>query len=124
MTTEVLYDGGCGLCTGTVSWLRRLDWRGQLRFRDVMAEWESLSHAHPSLDAVACATAVHVVDVRGRITQGFDGFRTLAWAIPVLWPVLPILYVPGVPIIGRRVYAWVASRRTTTCVPPHARVTP
>ena len=31
---DVLYDGGCGLCSRTVVWLRRLDLRRRLRFVD------------------------------------------------------------------------------------------
>lgn len=115
----VLYDGACGLCSWTVRMLRALDVRGRLRFVDINRDWDQLVAAHPSLDAAACAAALHVVDPRRRITAGFDGLRTIARVIPPLWLVLPLLYVPGIPPIGRRAYDWVARHRPTTCTIPH-----
>jgi predicted DCC family thiol-disulfide oxidoreductase YuxK len=115
---DVLYDGDCGLCSRTVGWLRRLDWRGCLRFVDFNAAWDELTDRYPGLNRDACVDAMHVVSPPGRITAGFDGFRTLAWVVPALWLVAPFLYVPGVPPIGRRVYQYVARHRPTTCVLP------
>ena len=120
MTLDVLYDGDCGLCSATVTWLRRLDRTGRLRFVDFNAEWDRLSARYPQLDPAACASAMHVIDGRGRITAGFDGFRTIARALVLLWPVVPVLYLPGVPPVGRRVYAYVAAHRPTTCTLPRA----
>lgn len=122
MVCDVLYDGGCGVCTRSVIWLRRFDRSHRLRFRDITREWDTLSRKHPSLDAGACAAAMHVIEASGRITTGFDGFRTIARAVVRLWPLLPFLYVPGVPFVGRRVYAAVASHRTTTCALPRPHV--
>jgi predicted DCC family thiol-disulfide oxidoreductase YuxK len=115
---DVLYDGGCGLCSRTVIWLRRLDLRRRLRFVDFDCEWDRLSTMYPSLDRDACAEAMHVIDPRGRTTAGFDAFRTIARVVPPFWPILPFLYVPGIPPIGRRVYAYVARHRSTQCVLP------
>lgn len=120
MTLDVLYDGDCGLCSATVRWLRRVDLAGRLRFVDINAEWDRLVGRHPHLDAAACASAMHVIGPGGRITVGFDGFRTIARALVLLWPVVPILYLPGVPPVGRRVYAYVAAHRPTTCTLPRA----
>jgi predicted DCC family thiol-disulfide oxidoreductase YuxK len=122
---EVLYDGGCSLCARTVVWLGRLDLRHRLRFVDFDRDWARLSQAHPSLSRDACAEAMHVIEPGGRCAAGFDGFRSIARALPPLWPLLPILYIPGVPPLGRRVYAYVARHRSTSCalprVPPEAR---
>ena len=112
---DVLYDGGCGFCSRTVVWLRRLDWGGRLHFVDVTTEWDALSRSQPSLDRGACVAAMHVIDTAGCATAGFDGFRTIAWVVPALWIIAPLLHVPGVAPIGRRVYAYVAAHRSTTC---------
>jgi hypothetical protein len=67
---------------------------------------------------------MHVVDTAGgtaSIAAGFDAFRRLAWVLPAAWPLVPILYVPGVPALGRRVYRWIASHRSTHCSLPAAR---
>ena len=118
---DVLYDGGCGICSRSVAWLRRLDWRRRLRFVDFNVEWDRLTSMYPGLDRDACVNAMHVVAPIGRITAGFDAFRTIAWIIPAFWLAAPFLYLPGVPPIGRRVYAYVARHRSTTCAVPARR---
>lgn len=118
-TYEVLFDGGCGLCNRTVRWLRWADVRERLRFSDIGAEWDRLSREHPSLDPDACLAEMHVVAPDGSVTAGFDGFRALSHVVPAMWPAMPFLYVPGVPLLGRRVYRYVARHRSTTCRLPH-----
>ncbi len=54
---------------------------------------------------------MHVVTDRGRVETGFDAYRAIAWSLPLAWPIAPLLWVPGVPWLGRRVYAAVAARR-------------
>ncbi len=112
---EVLFDGGCGLCTRTVAWLRRADRQRMLHFIDINSEWDAIAAAHPGLSYEACADAMHVISPVGHITTGFDGFRTIAWVVTTLAPLAPFLHVPGVPFIGRRVYRYVATHRATTC---------
>ncbi len=113
---QVLFDGGCGLCTRTMAWLRRLDRQHLLRFVDINTEWEALVATYPWLSREACADAMHVIAPDGRVTTGFDGFRTIVWVLTPLAPLAPFLHLPGVPFIGRRVYRYVASHRSTTCV--------
>ncbi len=118
---QVLYDGGCGLCLRTVTWLRRLDLLGRLQFVDVDADWERLAAAHRTLDRDACLAAMHVIAPDGGITAGFDGFRTIARVVPPLWMTVPFLYLPGVAPVGRRIYRYVAVHRRTTCRVPTQR---
>lgn len=120
---EVLYDGGCGLCQRTVAWLRWADVSRRLTFSDIDRDWDRLVRQHPALDVDACREAMHVLAPDGSISAGFDGFRTLARVVPGLWPVWPILYVPGMPFVGRRVYAYVARHRSTSCKLPEVRRT-
>ena len=111
----VLFDGGCGLCTRTAAWLRRLDRQHTLRLVDINTEWDALAAAYPGLDREACADAMHVIAPDGRITTGFDGFRTIAWVLTPLAPPAPFLHVPGVPFVGPRVYRYGATHRSTPC---------
>ncbi|MGH7540224.1 MAG: DCC1-like thiol-disulfide oxidoreductase family protein, partial [Gemmatimonadota bacterium] len=50
-------------------------------------------------------------DPEGRVYRGFFAFRALARALPPLWPVLPLLHLPGVASLGVRVYDRVARAR-------------
>jgi predicted DCC family thiol-disulfide oxidoreductase YuxK len=122
----VLYDGGCGLCDRTVLLLARLDVLRRLRFVDVNAGWPAISARYPMLDAEACVEDMHViVDGAERggggalsVAKGFDAYRSMAWVVPAAWPALPLLYLPGIAPIGRRVYRYVAAHRVTTCAIP------
>jgi hypothetical protein len=43
--------------------------------------------------------------------RGFYAFRRLLWFSPLMWPLLPLFYFPGVSLPGERIYAWVARNR-------------
>ena len=112
----VLYDGGCGMCNRSVQRLLKLDALRRLRFADIDGDWEWLARDFPSLDHDACLAEMHVITKDAKTFAGFDAFRSLAWVLPACWPLLPFLYVPGVPWVGRRVYRRIAAGRTTsTC---------
>jgi predicted DCC family thiol-disulfide oxidoreductase YuxK len=111
------------LCTRTVAVLRRLDLLGRLQFVDANVSAASLASIDPSLTPEACLADMHVVVGHGSgaisVQAGFDGYRSIAWVLPIAWPALPILYVPGVPWAGRRVYRLVAFHRATpSCALP------
>ena len=106
---EVLNDGGCALCRRTLSVIRDLDLAGTVRSIDISVE--SPPTQLRAIDAHSRCQSMHVVDDRGRVTAGFDAFRRLAWVLPAAWPILPVLYLPGVAPVARRAYAFVAARR-------------
>ena len=106
----VLFDGQCPLCRKAVSLLGRLDWRGRLHFRDCR-DTPNLPATSPPLSAARLLEEMHLVTPRGKVYAGYAAFRWMAWRVPVLWPVAPFLYLPGVPWLGHRVYLWVARRR-------------
>jgi predicted DCC family thiol-disulfide oxidoreductase YuxK len=118
----VVFDGSCGICKRTIAVLRRLDVLGRLQIADARADWLRLAAAYPFLNAEACLTDMHVIVTRKHlafsVVTGFDAYRSMAWVIPIAWPLLPLLYVPGVPAVGRRVYRFVASHRASTCPVP------
>jgi predicted DCC family thiol-disulfide oxidoreductase YuxK len=106
-----LYDGSCGICRRTVAVLACLDVFRRIEFHDALHDWPSLREAFPSLRQEDCLETMHVVTASGEVKTGFDAYRAISWAIPLLWPVAPFLYLPGVPFVGRRVYARVARNR-------------
>ncbi len=106
----VLYDGRCGLCRRSVFGLTVVNSLGRLSFTD-LRDTVARAAAAPDLALEDLEREMHVRLPNGRTTSGFFGFRTLAWHIPLLWPIVLGLYVPGVPWIGKKVYARVAARR-------------
>lgn len=106
----VLYDGDCGFCVSSVARLRRLDWLGRLRYAN--ARDPLVLARHPQVDSHKAMERLHVVPPAGRpVLEGFHAFRWLAGRLPALWPLWPLLWVPGVPAMGTRTYDLVARKR-------------
>ena len=107
----VLYDGACPLCQRGVRILRKLDWLGKLQFQDA----RDVAHLPPCdepLDPKRLLEEMHVVTPDGRRAYaGFRAFRWMAWRLPLTVLSAPLLYLPGVPWLGHRVYMWVARNR-------------
>ena len=117
--TQVLYDGQCAFCRKSVELLRRLDWLGRLTYVD--ARGPSRLPPGASLDPARLLEEMHVLTPDRRVYHGFGALRWLAWRLPPLWVLAPLLYIPGVPALGQRLYLWVARRRFRL-VPCHGGV--
>jgi predicted DCC family thiol-disulfide oxidoreductase YuxK len=116
----VLYDGHCAFCRKSIGLLRRLDWLGRLTYAD--SRDPAQRPAGVSLDPGRLLEEMHVVTAPGgRVLHGFAALRWLAWRLPPLWPLAPLLYLPGVLPLGQRLYLWVARNRFRL-VPCHGGV--
>ena len=107
----VLYDGDCPLCRKTTEFLKRLDWFGRLRFhncRDTAAIPAHTAH----LDPARMIQEMHVLTPdRANAYSGFRAVRWIAGRVPALWPLYPLLFIPGTARLGQRLYLWVARNR-------------
>jgi predicted DCC family thiol-disulfide oxidoreductase YuxK len=107
----ILYDGDCALCRKTTSILRRLDWLGRLAFhngRDAAGIPANTARLH----AGRMIQEMHVLTPdRKQALSGFRAVRWIAGRVPVLWPLYPLLFVPGMARLGQRLYLWVARNR-------------
>lgn len=91
---KVLYDGQCGFCRLWVERLKVMDLFGRLAFEPLK---EKLSE-------------IKLLD--GDTTYGgFDAFRRLCLILPMLYPMLLFVYLPGSTWIGRLVYRLIANNR-------------
>lgn len=110
-TALVLYDGQCPFCQRSIAILRRLDWLGRLSYFDAR-DVEHLPAHEPPLDPARLMEEMHVLTADGRrLYAGFRAFRWMAWRLPPLWLLAPLLYLPAVPIVGQRIYLWIARHR-------------
>lgn len=108
----IIFDGECALCRYVVRRLKRLDPRRKLLLVPFQQE--------PQLRALGleqhlarARREVLVVDARGVVHAGFPGVRQLVRRVWKLWPLLPLLYLPGSDWLGPRLYAWIARHRHT-----------
>jgi hypothetical protein len=115
----VLYDRTSAVCSRMVVVVARLDCFRRVRFADVSARPPELSTAFPVLNGCdRLANEQVFVSVsrapcrsRARLHSGFNACRSLAWVLPIAWPVLPLLYLPGLPGWARLAYGRVTARR-------------
>lgn len=118
---QILYDGQCPLCLKSVGLLKRLDWLGRLSYGNAR-DRDHLPAGDAPLDPDKLLQEMHVLTPDGRrLYHGFAALRWIAWRLPVLWPIAPLLYLPGVPQLGQRLYLWVARNRFRL-VPCHGGV--
>ncbi len=110
---DLVFDGGCGICRRTVVAVDAADWAGRVRLLPT-TDWDAVAALHPALELADCLADVHLVDAHGRVFRGFAAYRQLAWRLPLAAPLAPLLYLPGVPALGERVYRHVADGRATT----------
>lgn len=108
----LFFDGHCGLCKRTVRTLTALDWLHRLQFVDFQNAQEHEKSA-PEIPYEDLDRSMHAKFPDGKILRGFSAFRAIAWHLPLLWIAAPFLYVPGVKLIGDRIYAKIADRRKT-----------
>lgn len=107
----VLYDGMCPLCQRSVRILKRIDWLHQLHFQDCR-DTANLPKSAVPLDPKRMLEEMHVVTPdRERVYAGFKAFRWMAWRMPMTAWFAWMLYLPGVPWLGNKVYLWVAKNR-------------
>ena len=102
-------------------WLKRLDWLARLEYADARHPEEVLATGVP-LEPGRLLEEMHLLTPgAGRVYHGFAAFRWIAWRLPPLWLLAPLLYLPGVPTLGQRIYLWIARNRFQL-VPCHGGV--
>ena len=107
----VLYDGECALCRKTTTILKRLDWFNRLAFQNCR-DTASIPANTAHLDANRMVQQMHVLtpDLQQALA-GYQAVRWIAGRVPLLWPLYPLLYIPGMARLGQRLYLWVARNR-------------
>ena len=110
----MFYDGECGLCRATRAWLSALDVTRRVRWR----AYQSLDEPPRGLAWDDLERAAYLRTADGRTFAGFFAFRALSTRLPLLWPLAPLLWLPGMGALGGRVYRWVARNRRCVVSPP------
>lgn len=89
----VIYDGQCPLCTATVQQLAAWDRFHRLAFiplqdPEVTRRWPFLNREH-------LMKQIHLISSPCRIYRGAEVLRVLTRRIPRLWPLAPLVHLPG-----------------------------
>lgn len=118
---KLVYDGQCDFCKSSLLVVRFLDVFRQITFVD-SHDREALASTGVSFEDAE--EAAYAVRPDGKQFAGFDAFRQVAWNLPATAFLAPLLYVPGVPQLGRRSYTWIKDNRSRLPVAPRYRVKP
>jgi predicted DCC family thiol-disulfide oxidoreductase YuxK len=109
-TDVVIYDGECRFCQRQVRNLRRLDRFGE-RLSFLSLHDPRVAQRYPDLTHDELMTQMYVVDIDGNRHGGSDAVRYLTRRLPLLWPAMPILHLPGTARLWRWGYNQIAKRR-------------
>ena len=102
------YDADCRFCAGLARWLSRVD----VLHWVIWTPYQSLDAPPPGLSWDDLERSAYLVGgPEGRRYEGFYAFRLLTVRLPLLAPLAPIFWFPGMRLIGVTVYRWVARNR-------------
>ncbi|QDV14112.1 hypothetical protein CA51_40060 [Rosistilla oblonga] len=105
----VIFDGQCNFCRGGVERLNWLDRRNRLAF--ISLHDERVAERYPDLSHDDLMQEMFVVDGQGKRHGGSDAVRYLSRQLALLWPIMPVLHLPGSAGVWRWMYKQVAKRR-------------
>jgi len=109
-TDVVIYDGDCNFCKAAVNQLRRLDRFGP-RLSYLSLHDPRVAERYPNLSYDQLMDQMYVIDQAAKQHGGSDAVRYLTRRLPLLWPAMPILHLPGTAGLWRWGYQQVAKRR-------------
>jgi predicted DCC family thiol-disulfide oxidoreductase YuxK len=90
--------------------IRALDWNDRLQFVDA-TNTEAREFFAPTLTEREVMIEMYVIDERGRLHGGFEGYLQIARVVPVMWPFGLIGRLPGLRQLGHAVYKVIAANR-------------
>lgn len=106
----LVFDGQCQYCIKSVEVLRRADLFNKVRYIDLNKEID-LTNIHPRLTKSLALSQLNLIDPSLKMAGGFYAVRRLAMICPLLWPLVPVFYLPGMGIVGSYIYKFIAKNR-------------
>ena len=101
------YDGACGFCSGGRRWLSRLDFFHRIEW----TPYQTLTEPPDGLSWEDLDRYAYMDTGRGPLRKGFYAMRLLTLRLPLLLPLAPLMWFPGVNLAGEAVYGWFARNR-------------
>src|SRR2546425_10366229 len=106
---RVIYDEQCEVCQAGVSWLKILDHNKRVAVHSI--DPGILHSIHPTLKVEECLRELHVVSPGGEVAVGADAVILLARLFPETRLIGTITGAPGMRVISRMLYRFVALNR-------------
>jgi predicted DCC family thiol-disulfide oxidoreductase YuxK len=105
----VIFDGECRICRAQIERVARWDSRGRLAYLSLHEP--VVARRFPDLSYDDMMRQMYLVDRRGGRHGGAAALRVIARRLPRLWPLVPLLSLPGTLPLWQWLYQQVAKRR-------------
>lgn len=113
----LFYDDTCALCRRTTAFIRAADELERIRYVSISSiTASSVMIGGREVDRDALLREMHMESPEGALVKGFGAYRAISRMIPLFWAILPFLYIPGVPFLGKKIYGFIAKSRKNVCV--------
>lgn len=106
----LVYDGHCRFCQRSVRTLEIMDLWGVLDVVDYQ-RCPDLGVLHADLNYKKAHSQLHLILPEGQLLGGFAVLRRLSLGLPLLYPLMPVFYAPGMGIAGPIIYRFVSRNR-------------
>ena len=120
----LFYDSDCAVCSRGAVVVRLCDFFGRLK--TVSFHDSAQTGNYPDFGTEQAQAARRELLLRlpsGRWIGGFGAFRRIAWSLPALWLITPLLYIPGVSAAAKTLYGYVSKNRIRLFSPSPAQET-
>ncbi|MBP1224043.1 DCC1-like thiol-disulfide oxidoreductase family protein [Flavobacterium sp. 1355] len=111
-TLSFYYDAECPLCIRTKITITHLDWFNKISFKTVQFDSQENQYIN-HIETGLLLDNIYSVDVNGRVYSGIDTYIQVMKRIFYLYPIALLLKLPGIYYVGKRIYSYIATNRTT-----------
>jgi predicted DCC family thiol-disulfide oxidoreductase YuxK len=111
-TLTFYYDSECPLCIRTKIIITHLDWFNKIGFKTVQFDAKENQYLK-NIDKADLLDDIYSVDKKGIIYSGVDTYIQVFKRIFYLFPLAMVLKLPGIYLLAKKVYAFIAKNRTT-----------
>ena len=107
----LLYDGSCGFCKRSVQTLQKMDLFCVLNYKNVYDFLDKGEKLPAELSSDDVLKRMYLVENDTDAFGGYVVFRRICWHMPMMFFLIPIIFFPGMGIIGPILYGLVAKNR-------------
>jgi len=106
-----LYDGSCGFCKWSVLTLQKMDLFCVLNYKNFYDYLDSGEMLPAGLTSDHVLKRMYLIENGTEAYGGYTVFRRICWHMPMMYFLIPIIFFPGMGIIGPILYDLVAKNR-------------
>jgi len=107
----ILFDGSCGFCKWSVQIVQKMDLFGVIEYKNFYEYIDRNEPLPAGLTKDDVLKRMYLVESDGDKYGGYVAFRRICWYMPMMFPLIPIIFFPGMGILGPILYDFVAKNR-------------